>query len=396
MGKPAARLGDMTAHGGALVLGNPTVLAGKMPVSCLGDMHVCPMFTALVPHVGGPVLLGSFGVFAGGRPVARMGDPVICVGPPDTIALGAFTVLVGDISPGSGGAGAGEAGGGSGSAIAMAIASAIVKSAKAAALLAVAVATSAAASSVGAAAATAGGSSETATGKSRPGHWIRFKFVDKAGLPVAGVPYAFEGPAGLKLTGATGSGGEIYRDGLRSGQCTVRLMDLSDAKWSVDKAKVGDSVTLSAQAEGFPDGTAATVRIFCRDLRGPDLKVEERSVEVSGGKVETQWAFQEKEDDDEDAPAGYSSPEFFFVVEAEGCQAVSGMLEIQNWVELELKDEDGQLLADEEYRALLPTGEIRKGKTDSKGRARIDDVPPGPVRVEIPRFPGSSSSTATS
>ena len=52
----AARIGDMTAHGGSMVVGNPTVLIGGMPASCLGDMHVCPMVTPgtpPIPHVGG-------------------------------------------------------------------------------------------------------------------------------------------------------------------------------------------------------------------------------------------------------------------------------------------------------------------------------------------------------
>jgi uncharacterized Zn-binding protein involved in type VI secretion len=65
MGKPAARIGDMTTHGGSLVVGCPTVLIGGMPAARLGDMHVCPMVTPgtpPVPHVGGPVSLGSAGV----------------------------------------------------------------------------------------------------------------------------------------------------------------------------------------------------------------------------------------------------------------------------------------------------------------------------------------------
>jgi uncharacterized Zn-binding protein involved in type VI secretion len=58
-------------------------------------MHVCPMFTGPVPHVGGPVVLGCFTVLTGKVPQARVGDMLTCVGPPDTIAMGAFTVLVG-------------------------------------------------------------------------------------------------------------------------------------------------------------------------------------------------------------------------------------------------------------------------------------------------------------
>jgi len=51
MGKPAARLGDMTAHGGSIVMGLPTVLIGGMPAARVGDMHVCPMVTPGVPPI---------------------------------------------------------------------------------------------------------------------------------------------------------------------------------------------------------------------------------------------------------------------------------------------------------------------------------------------------------
>ncbi|WP_156257195.1 PAAR domain-containing protein [Sandarakinorhabdus oryzae] len=65
------------------------------PAARITDMHVCPMVTGVVPHVGGPIALGCFTVLTGMLPQARVGDMAICVGPPDTIALGSFTVIVG-------------------------------------------------------------------------------------------------------------------------------------------------------------------------------------------------------------------------------------------------------------------------------------------------------------
>jgi uncharacterized Zn-binding protein involved in type VI secretion len=65
------------------------------PAARVSDMHVCPMVTGIVPHVGGPIALGCFTVLVAGMPQARVGDMAVCVGPPDTIALGSFTVLVG-------------------------------------------------------------------------------------------------------------------------------------------------------------------------------------------------------------------------------------------------------------------------------------------------------------
>jgi uncharacterized Zn-binding protein involved in type VI secretion len=98
MSKPAARMGDLTSHGGTIVAGLPTVLIGGQPAARMGDMHTCPMVTPgtpPVPHVGGPITMGSATVLIGGQPAARMGDMATCVGPPDTIAAGLPTVLIG-------------------------------------------------------------------------------------------------------------------------------------------------------------------------------------------------------------------------------------------------------------------------------------------------------------
>jgi uncharacterized Zn-binding protein involved in type VI secretion len=65
------------------------------PAARISDMHICPMVTALVPHVGGPVSLGEATVLIGGMPAARIGDMCICVGPPDTIVAGSGTVMIG-------------------------------------------------------------------------------------------------------------------------------------------------------------------------------------------------------------------------------------------------------------------------------------------------------------
>ena len=67
-----------------------------MPAARISDMHVCPMVTGVVPHVGGPILPpGAPLVLIGGLPAARMGDMATCVGPPDTIIIGSPTVLIG-------------------------------------------------------------------------------------------------------------------------------------------------------------------------------------------------------------------------------------------------------------------------------------------------------------
>lgn len=68
-----------------------------MPLAArLTDIHVCPMVTGLVPHVGGPVAgPGVPTVLIAGVPAAVVGDMCVCVGPPDTIVNGSTTVMIG-------------------------------------------------------------------------------------------------------------------------------------------------------------------------------------------------------------------------------------------------------------------------------------------------------------
>ena len=65
------------------------------PAARITDMHVCPMVTGIIPHVGGPIIPPcAITVITVGLPQARVGDMLVCVGPPDVIVLGSFTVLV--------------------------------------------------------------------------------------------------------------------------------------------------------------------------------------------------------------------------------------------------------------------------------------------------------------
>ncbi len=66
------------------------------PAARITDMHVCPMVTGVVPHVGGPILPPCAPtVLIGYLPAARVADMATCVGPPDVILMGSPTVLIG-------------------------------------------------------------------------------------------------------------------------------------------------------------------------------------------------------------------------------------------------------------------------------------------------------------
>lgn len=68
------------------------------PAARITDMHTCPMVSpGPVPHVGGPVIKGQPNVLTVMMPQARVSDQCVCVGPPDVIAKGSLTVLVGSM-----------------------------------------------------------------------------------------------------------------------------------------------------------------------------------------------------------------------------------------------------------------------------------------------------------
>jgi uncharacterized Zn-binding protein involved in type VI secretion len=94
---PAARALDPTAHGSPLSgAGSSNVLIGGMPAwRAMMDFHACPLSSGPVPHVGGMVQAGSTSVLINNVPAARQGDVLVENGPPNSIAGGCPTVIIG-------------------------------------------------------------------------------------------------------------------------------------------------------------------------------------------------------------------------------------------------------------------------------------------------------------
>lgn len=359
MGQPAARIGDMTAHGGVILKGNPTVLIGGMPAACVLDMHVCPMATPGVPpipHVGGPIAKGSLGVLIGGMPAARMGDIATCVGPPDVIASGCMNVLIGDLMPGGGGGG-----GGGSPAVAAAHASA-------------------------ATAQTANTESTTAIE-----HWLEFKFTDKSGNPVSGIPYKLLDSGNNESRGILLTDGKIRRDAIQSGNAKVQLYYIHNVKWSKDSIKIGEDLKLQADSEGFDDGIPALFQIFKRDINDPDIIIENIKCEVKNNKIEAGWIYElqsdsENKTQEQESNPKFSSPVFYFDVSVENLKSTSNIISVSDDIEIELKDGKKEPIADEDYILILSSGEIRKGKTDSSGCIKESDVAPGECEIMFPNL----------
>ncbi len=90
---PAARVTDVSTHGGTIVgPGVPTVLIGGMPAAVATDQHVCPIPPLVHQPTVSPFPMGSSSVLIGGLPALRTTDPCICGA---AAAVGEPTVLIG-------------------------------------------------------------------------------------------------------------------------------------------------------------------------------------------------------------------------------------------------------------------------------------------------------------
>ena len=374
MGKPAARLGDSTVHGGVVTVGFPTVLIGGQPAARIGDFHTCPMQTpagpAPIPHVGGPITLGSPTVLIGNMPAARMGDMCTCVGPPDSIAAGCPTVLIGESGSGSGGGGGG-----------------------------------AGMSSQGKAKSAVGGEAGESTAVSSQGsenkldeleepeaHSLSVKFVDGGGKPIVGPTYRVKGE-GLVESGVLA--GKVSKTGVKAGNYDIELMSITKAEWSTQTIQGGDSVKLQVEVDGVESGAEATFQIFIRDLDTSDQLLTTLSAKVQDGMAETEWKPAEDEKlqafcDRKDYSQGYSQPSFLFTVSVSGMSARSSVLKYEDWIELTAVDSKGNIAKDMTYKVILPNGEVREGEFGSAGKVKLENIPLGRVKVFVePKSDGS-------
>lgn len=304
--------------------------------------------------------MGAPAVLIGGKPAAQMGGVCTCKGPPDTIVSGASTVMIGN-GDGSGG----EAGSGG---------TAAVQGAKASAAMALE------------------GGKESARLRE---NWLEIEFVDAAGYPVSGVPYELKTPDGRVEESRLRLDGTVRREQLQEGKGAVTLKDVYEAAWDKSEARPDESVAFSAKVEGFEDGTPATVQVLERERRGADAVVDEMTVPVKDGQVKGEWAYvypwdeDEPEEDDADpeetdrTQEGYSAPRYYLEIQIESCSARSGLLTYQDYIEIELKDHQGEPVSDTSYVVTLPNGDIRKGSLDATGYAKEKNVPPGRFEVHF-------------
>lgn len=170
-------------------------------------------------------------------------------------------------------------------------------------------------------------------------------------------------------------------------------VQITNTKWDKQEARRGDILKLTADVKGVPDSTEALIEILEHDADDAHDFVTKFPVLVKNKKVEAEWEFEYHEDTDDiptakESEKGYQAPEYFFQVKVGEVMEKSGLLKFQDWIEFELVDGSGAVIANEDYILHFADGQQRKGKLDDKGYAKEQDIPPGKVTVEFSNLDG--------
>lgn len=376
MGKGAARMGDMamTCNDPAdmptgTVIAAGTVLINKMPAAKKNDQVVgVDIHIVMVPSPAGPVPTPLPHPFTGildsglsttvkimGQPAAMQDSqasntPSHIATPPGTtfqkppsnkakIMMGSFNVMIGN--GGGGGGGSGSSGSGQSA------------------------------------------SAESSGVESAKGHFLNVKFVDKGGKPVTGGQYEVKDPDDQVTRGPLA--GQVQQAGVSEGNHEISLKAITKADWSTKTAEVGEKVKIQVETAGFEDEQEALLNIFVRDIGFADRLYRTLEAQVKGNKIEVEWELQIDQEllDMQRSKQKYSSPTFYFSAIVDQCTANSNILRYKDWVEINLKDKDGNVLKDQKIKVQLSNGEIRETNTDNQGKAKLENVPPGQVKVII-------------
>jgi hypothetical protein len=171
---------------------------------------------------------------------------------------------------------------------------------------------------------------------------------------------------------------------------------VTNMKWSAKEARRGDVLKLTADIDKVSGGTEALVTIFEYDRDGAHDKIAEIPAVIKDMKLDVEWEYENHEDVDELPTSeeaqrygsSYNPPEYFFVIDINGFKAgmqrESGILAFKDYIEISLRDTEGNPRVDERYVIHLPDGSTKEGRLDSRGKARADGIPPGQIRVEFP------------
>jgi len=242
-----------------------------------------------------------------------------------------------------------------------------------------------------------------------PGSQVEIRIEDAQGSVVQTLSGELPGPdvtVQIRVPeGATGgllAKVQMPNHGLSAESEALQLTEsvrLRSARWSTETVQRRDIVTLSAEARGAQDGRRAVVQIYERDpAQGAHDPVTQLRPRVESEAVTVKYRFQYPGDTAEitpewEAPNGYRQPEFFYTVETLGVTADSkdakskGVMTFVDDLDLRLLDAGTQApLTDQTAKLTLPDGSTQEETLNGEGRVQLQEVPPGPVHVQLPEY----------
>jgi hypothetical protein len=165
-------------------------------------------------------------------------------------------------------------------------------------------------------------------------------------------------------------------------------VQIKNLKWDKNEARRGDILKLTADVNNVYEGAEAEIQIWEHDSDGAHDLITKFPAIVKNNKINVDWEYEYHEDTDEipteeEAERGYNPPEYFFRVNIAGVYADSGLLEFKDWVEIEWLYPNGDPAANKKFKLFLADGSERRETFDANGKFRLEDMPPGPLRVAL-------------
>lgn len=164
---------------------------------------------------------------------------------------------------------------------------------------------------------------------------------------------------------------------------------LGNVKWDKTTVRRNDLLKLTADVKNFPAGADAMIEIYENDPDDAHTLVSKFPAIVKNNKIEAKWEFEYKGDvkdipRHEESENGYIPPKYFFKVLLIDVADSSSLVEFKDFIRIELKDAEGNLIPNEKYELHLPDGTVRKGNLDENGIAVEENIPAGEIVVIFP------------
>jgi uncharacterized Zn-binding protein involved in type VI secretion len=159
-----------------------------------------------------------------------------------------------------------------------------------------------------------------------------------------------------------------------------------NTKWEKTNTTIGNQIKLTAEFQGFEDGTPAKFIIWERE-GSQDTYITEAGTTIQGNKAEILWKhwFRENQVSLKKDTEEKEDPEYFFVVDVEGEEQKPEALKFTYPLDIYLEDENGKPIEDVDYTITLSDGSQRKGKF-KQGHAKVEDAPGGKFEIEIEEY----------